>query len=70
MSESTKQLFSRILQEKVKNHFPPELRSFVLTLNFYSAKTHSYIRQTFNNALPYPRTIQKVDCSPRFSTQV
>ncbi|XP_047129514.1 putative uncharacterized protein DDB_G0286901 [Hydra vulgaris] len=73
MSESTKQLFCRIFQGKVKKHYPPELRSFALTLNFYSAKAYSYVRKTFNIALPHPRTIQKwyesVDCSPGFSKE-
>lgn len=73
MPESAKQLFQRVLQGKIKNHYPPELRSFALTLNFYSAKAYSYVRKTFYNALPHPRTIQKwyesVDCSPGFSKE-
>jgi len=73
MPESAHQLFQRVLLGKIKNHYPPELRSFALTLNFYSAKAYSYVRKTFNNALPHPRTIQKwyesVDCSPGFSKE-
>ena len=59
--------------KKVKKHYPPELRSFALTLNFYPAKACSYVRKTFNNALLHPRTLQKwyesVDCSPGFSKE-
>ena len=32
--------------------YSPELRSFALTLQFYSAKAFEFVRQTFNLALP------------------
>ena len=32
--------------------YSPELKSFALTLQFYSAKAYSFVRKTFNLALP------------------
>lgn len=37
----------------------PELRSFALTLYFYSPTTYNYVRKTFNKCLPHPSTIRK-----------
>lgn len=53
---------------KVNNKFPPEVRSFALTLNFYSPRAYRYVRNTFEKKLPAPRTIRKwyesVDANP------
>ncbi len=38
--------------------FPPELRAFALTLQFYSTKAYEYVRETFCLALPHVRTLQ------------
>ncbi|KAJ6649675.1 DNA transposase THAP9 [Pseudolycoriella hygida] len=44
------------------------VRSFALTLNFYSPRAYRYVRKTFANKLPTPRTIRKwyesVDAEP------
>ncbi|KAG5900325.1 hypothetical protein JTB14_026333 [Gonioctena quinquepunctata] len=40
-----------------KQTFPAELRSFAITLQFYSSKAYKYVRETFNLALPAPATI-------------
>lgn len=54
--------------------YPPELRSFALTLHFYSAKAYDYVRKVFSLALPHPTTLVKwyrcVDGGAGFSTQV
>lgn len=46
----------------------PELRSFALTLNFYSSSAYNYVRKKFNKCLPHPSTLRKwytvVDGSP------
>ena len=53
--------------------YPPELRSFALTLHFYSAKAYNFVRETFDLALPHPKTLSKwyraVDGNAGFSEQ-
>lgn len=39
--------------------YPPALRAFALTLNFYSAKAYRYVRKCFNFALPHPSVIRQ-----------
>ncbi len=38
--------------------FPDELKSFALTLAFYSLKAYNYVRKTFNLCLPHPSTLR------------
>ena len=51
--------------------YSPELRSFALTLHFYSPCAYNYVRKVFETCLPYPRTIsrwyQSVDDAPGFT---
>lgn len=55
------------------NTVTPELRSFGLTLHFYSPAAYNYVRKTFNKCLPYPRTIRKwystIDGSPEITQE-
>lgn len=37
----------------------PELRSFALTLHFYSPTAYDYVRKSFNKCLPHPSIIRK-----------
>lgn len=39
--------------------YSPELRSFALTLHYYSPKAYKYVRSTFNSSLPHPQTLKK-----------
>lgn len=39
--------------------YPPTLRSFALTLQFYSTKAYDFVRKTFNLALPHAAQIRK-----------
>jgi len=39
--------------------YTPAIRSFALTLQFYSAKAYSFVRKTFNKLLPHPATLKK-----------
>ena len=39
--------------------YSPELKSFALTLQFYSTKAYNFVRKTFNLALPHPVQIRK-----------
>lgn len=73
MSASTKAIFKQLLKSKHSKTYPAELKTFALTLNFYSPKAYSYVRTTFHNMLPHPRTLQKwyqsVTCEPGFQSE-
>ena len=83
-TEHVQSLISPVLQKLVKRierqkeapsseEYPPEIRIFASTLQFYSTKAYEYARQTFSKALPHLSTIRKwygnIDGSPGFSTQ-
>ncbi|XP_065655015.1 uncharacterized protein LOC101238854 isoform X4 [Hydra vulgaris] len=59
MPASTKILFKQLLKSKCIKAYPIELKNFALTLSFYSPRAYLYIRKTFTNMLPHPRTLQK-----------
>jgi len=54
--------------------YPPELRAFALTLQFYSSKAYDYVRQIFNKCLPHPQTISSwykcLNGNPGFQDEV
>lgn len=64
-------LLKRMMNKGKK--YSPELRTFALTLHFYSPKAYSYIRSTFNTCLPHPSTIRKwyqcLNASPGFTAE-
>ena len=39
--------------------YPPALKSFALTFQFYSTKAYEFVRKTFDLCLPHPAQIQK-----------
>lgn len=43
----------------VRKKYSAELRTFALTLNFYSTKAYNYVRKTFQTCLPSTKTISK-----------
>lgn len=53
--------------------YPPALRKFALTLNFYSSAAYKYVRSVFDTTLPHPRILVKwyenTSCSPGFTHQ-
>ena len=54
-SEVPLSLFKRMSSNSGKGcKHSPELKSFALTLQFYSAKAYDFVRKTFNLALPHP----------------
>lgn len=57
---------------KLCKQYSERVRAFALTLHFYSPRAYSYLRETFNNALPAISTIRSwygsIDGSPGFST--
>lgn len=54
-----------------KKQFCPELRKFAVTLQYYSPRAYVYVRKTFKNMLPHPRTLRRwytvVDGKPGFT---
>lgn len=68
----SKELVKRALSGKEKGRYSPELRTFALTLQFYSSKAYNYVRDTFDLALPHEVTLRKwynaVDGSPGFTS--
>ena len=56
-------IMKRIVKTKGKSGkgkaYPPELKSFALTLQFYSSKAYDFVRKTFNLALPHQSQIRK-----------
>lgn len=53
--------------------YSPRLRTFALTLHFYSPRGYRYVRSVFNNSLPAISTIRKwysvIDGKPGFSSE-
>ena len=59
------------LGRSLPSKYSAELRSFALTLHFYSPRAYDYVRKTFNTCLSHPKTIAKwyvsVNGKPGFS---
>jgi hypothetical protein len=70
---SEKQLLLRQLKLTTERKFPPELRGFALTLNFYCRAAYSYVRKTFGNCLSHPNAFRKwystIDGSPGYTSE-
>lgn len=58
----------------LKKCYEERLRAFAVTLHFLSPKAYTFVRKTFNTALPHTRTLRRwyssVQCEPGFSTEV
>lgn len=56
-----------------KQCYSKELKQFSVTLQYYSPKAYLYVRKTFNNLLPNPRTLRRwymvVDGNPGFTME-
>ena len=56
------ELMQRMLNCKTstgKGHaYCDELQAFAMTLQFYSAKAYDFVRETFDLALPHPRSLR------------
>jgi len=39
--------------------YPKEIREFALTLQYYSPRAYLYVRKSFSNILPHPRTLRR-----------
>ena len=57
-----REILERLIKQKndqiSRKKYSPILRSFALTLQFYSTKAYNYVRSTFNLALPHPSVIR------------
>jgi len=62
---------AKIEGRSLPTKYSPELRTFALTLNFYSPRAYRYVRKTFDTCLPHPRTLSKwyqhIDDAPGFT---
>lgn len=69
----TAELLNRVNGCQTRQKYPPALRTFALTLNFYSSKAYNYVRRNFHTSLPHPRTLRRwygvVDGNPGFSKE-
>lgn len=74
ISDLVKRQVRRFKGQTVAPSYSPELRTFALTLHFYSPQAYRYVRKVFNTCLPHPRTISKwyssVEGEPGFTTSV
>lgn len=52
-------IIKQIEKGKTNNQYSPEVRTFALTLHFYSPRAYRYVRDKFKGKLPAPRTIRK-----------
>ncbi|KAJ8246096.1 hypothetical protein GJAV_G00263610 [Gymnothorax javanicus] len=53
----SKEILTRLEQGK-KSKVSEDLRSFAMTLHFYSAKAYAFVREVFDLALPHPNSIR------------
>lgn len=77
IGKSNKEFFKRIIlkstNNKVNKQYSPELRSFALTLHYYSPKAYDYVRKKFDCILPHPKTLYKwytsINGNPGFNSE-
>lgn len=71
--DSASGLLDRIVKGSSTQKYDPALRSFDLTLAFYSTRGYNFVRQTFNRKLPHINTLSKwyssVNGSPGFTQE-
>ena len=56
-----REIMKRLVTQKEKKNpgaYPPELRSFAMTLKFYSAKAYNYVQKSFDLGLPCASVIR------------
>ncbi|KAJ8927601.1 hypothetical protein NQ314_019909 [Rhamnusium bicolor] len=67
------EVMKRVLKGPSTQKYSPALRTFALTLNFYSSKAYNYVREKFNKSLPSTRTLSEwyrsVDGTPGFTNE-
>jgi hypothetical protein len=72
------EMIERLLKNKSKNQtcrtpYSEEMKTFAVTLQFYSSKAYNFVRQTFNLGLPHESVVRKwyssINAEPGFSEQ-
>ena len=73
------ELFNRMIKNRknsgklTREKYPPGLRSFALTVHFYSPTAYFYNKKTFDLALPHPDVLRtwysSVDAEPGFTEE-
>lgn len=67
------EMLKRKLYSSVQEPYNDTLRSFAMTLHFYSAKAYEFVRRSFCKSLPHPSTIRtwhtSVDGRPGFTAE-
>ena len=65
------EILTRVQHSKTKK-ISEELRSFAMTLHFYSPKAYEFVRESFDLALPHPETLRKwyssISANPGFTS--
>ena len=68
------EIFNRLKKQKKSGSglkYTPELKSFALTLQFYSTKAYQFVRKMFRLALPHPNVVSswysKIPAEPGFT---
>lgn len=59
LGESSGDLFKRVAKKCVRRKYDANLRSFAVTLHFYSPRAYEYVRSKFNFCMPHVKTIAK-----------
>lgn len=71
VSDLVKRQVAKNSGEPLLAQYSPTLKSFALTLHFYSPNAYRFVRKTFDTCLPHPRTLRKwyntVEVKPGFT---
>ncbi|KAH1021839.1 hypothetical protein HUJ04_011324 [Dendroctonus ponderosae] len=73
LNKTARKIFERMLKGPSTQKYDPAVRSFALTLAFYSPRACEFVRTTFSKSLPHLSTITKwyasVDGTPGLTTE-
>jgi len=58
-----KRVMYKSKEKSLSQKYSPQLRTFALTLHYYSPRAYSFVRESFNSCLPHPKTLYKWYCS-------
>ncbi|GBO14921.1 hypothetical protein AVEN_234763-1 [Araneus ventricosus] len=56
-SDSSAELFKKL--QKTQGSYEEEMKSFALTLNFFSSKAYEFVREALSLNLPHPSTLRR-----------
>lgn len=71
--EIIQRLFKKTNNKTASKEFPHSVKSFAITLHFFSPKAYNYLRSKFYNSLPHPKTLSRwytaISAKPGFSQE-